>query len=287
MSIALEKSVIRILFPDGRTAGAGFLVAPDLAATCAHVVNAAGSGPGQTLTLANTADKLRFPAIVLEQGWSPADLDDLAFLRLEKPIENISPVNLTAPKDCGAHPYLLLGFPTDLTYAEKWSDGIIHGLVDSQVDGRQPILEMSGDGVLPGMSGAPIFDAHTQRVVGMLAEYQDRASYRRAYAVTADTIAAASPQPLELLPVLGTDEILAQILALLGKPATGINVNGDAHSSIIVQGEDNSIVVNLHDAALVPALERKITSHRDLKSYLFWFTVRPDFLKSDRLFVPL
>lgn len=41
----LPPAVAQLLGPDGRVAGAGFLVAEDVLVTCAHVVLAAGVGP--------------------------------------------------------------------------------------------------------------------------------------------------------------------------------------------------------------------------------------------------
>ncbi|MFF8639045.1 hypothetical protein ACF052_33205 [Streptomyces pilosus] len=37
----------QVLGPDGAVVGAGFLVAEALVVTCAHIVTAAGAGPGQ------------------------------------------------------------------------------------------------------------------------------------------------------------------------------------------------------------------------------------------------
>ena len=287
MTDPLASSILRIFDPDGNTAGAGFLLAPDLAVTCAHVVTAAQSQPGQAVLLGQDGDAQRFSATVLEQGFSPAEQDDLAFLRLDGPGVGVHPVLLGASDTCGSHPYLLLGFPANPPYPQTWADGVLHGPVDLGVAERQPVLEMSGEGVLCGMSGAPVLDARTQRVVGMLAEFKDLEDVRRAYAVRAETILKASPQPLSLHPAFSTEQVLAQLLALLQDPSAGITLAGDARSSILLQGHGNSIVVNLHDVELTPTLERRLASRRDLRSYLLWLTVRPDFLKWERLFVPL
>lgn len=46
MTSDLPAAVAKVLGPDGRAAGAGFLVAEGVLVTCAHVVQAAGAGPG-------------------------------------------------------------------------------------------------------------------------------------------------------------------------------------------------------------------------------------------------
>ena len=50
MSFDLTKGIVRIVKPDGSTAGTGFVVSDEgLIATCAHVVQLAGAGPGDTV----------------------------------------------------------------------------------------------------------------------------------------------------------------------------------------------------------------------------------------------
>ncbi len=47
MTQDLTRGVICILNPSGDPAGTGFILAPDLAVTCAHVVEMARSEPGK------------------------------------------------------------------------------------------------------------------------------------------------------------------------------------------------------------------------------------------------
>ncbi|MFJ9646308.1 trypsin-like peptidase domain-containing protein [Streptomyces sp. NPDC101206] len=80
----LPTAVAQVLGPEGSVAGAGFLVAEDVLVTCAHVVLAAGSGPGDRVLLA-------FPRLagadgqegeVLPERWRAPEDEDVAFVRL-------------------------------------------------------------------------------------------------------------------------------------------------------------------------------------------------------------
>lgn len=71
MTHPLESGTIRILKPDGSTAGTGFLVSKRLAVTCAHVVESAGVKAGGILEFKYYLGELEVQnAIVLEKGWS-------------------------------------------------------------------------------------------------------------------------------------------------------------------------------------------------------------------------
>ena len=97
----LAASIFKILNPGGAATGTGVLVAPTLAVTCAHVVQAAGSAPGGRLEMACCAPPQKsgepdktVQGWVLEAGWSGPDLDDLAFVSLENPPEGLVPLDL-------------------------------------------------------------------------------------------------------------------------------------------------------------------------------------------------
>ena len=60
---SLTRAIIRVLKSDGSTVGTGFVVSADgLIATCAHVVEAAESGPGQKVRVAFDAAGENCPA---------------------------------------------------------------------------------------------------------------------------------------------------------------------------------------------------------------------------------
>jgi len=66
----LETCVVRVERADGdAVAGTGFLVASDLAVTCAHIVRACGAGPGERLRMTFRAGGAPVGAEVLTDGW--------------------------------------------------------------------------------------------------------------------------------------------------------------------------------------------------------------------------
>jgi len=205
---ALEASVMRILDADGNTAGAGFLVAGRLAVTCAHVVEAAGSGPGQAVSVCFHRAGQPQAARVLAEGWSscPNDKvpsgDDVAFLELDA-CEG-QPVTLGFAAQSSGHDFLALGYPAGGSVAERWAQGQVGGLV--QVPGYAlPLLQIQGEEVDRGLSGGPVFDRQNERVVGMVTDYEDVArrppapALRIAYATAAETLQRLRPA-LRLLP---------------------------------------------------------------------------------------
>ena len=78
-------SVVRVMGP-AAVAGTGFLVGAGrrLIATCAHVVDYAGSGPGGTLDVVFHATGDRMTATVDPTQWRDADGDDVAFAVLAR-----------------------------------------------------------------------------------------------------------------------------------------------------------------------------------------------------------
>jgi len=90
----LTAGIVRILTPEGSTAGTGFVVTDDgLVATCAHVVEACGAGPGERARLAFQAEEAPVETKVLTDGWSPDQ--DVVFLRLATPLpDGITPATL-------------------------------------------------------------------------------------------------------------------------------------------------------------------------------------------------
>lgn len=99
----LQRAVVRILDRGLSVVGTGFLVAPDLVATCAHVVNQAlrekgknlhPAGQEVTITLLSGMSENRVPAVVEGGFFRDEDAEDVAFLRLTSALPGIEPLTL-------------------------------------------------------------------------------------------------------------------------------------------------------------------------------------------------
>jgi len=203
MAFDLRKCVIRVESLDGKyIAGTGFVVAEDLAVTCAHVVEALNVKPGEqvrlTFHIGGTME-----AEVLTDGWHPEG--DIAFLRLSTSLpEGVIPALLGNSDKCNGHAYIALGYPEDGDVQARWPQGNIGGLVP--VDGWAfDLLQLQGAEVDKGMSGAPVLDVITGQVVGMLTRVRtlenrqlQAPKIRYAYAMSAEAITTHAPRRLML-----------------------------------------------------------------------------------------
>ena len=253
---SIKASVLRILNSQGETVGAGILVADRLAATCAHVIEKAGGQPGSTITTEVCLTGVRVNTAVLEEGWSPSKLDDVAFLRVLNNLPSgIAPMHLGSSDDCLGRPFAAFGFPKDPPYKEHWALGLLAAPVRVH-DGRRPVLQFQGSEIIQGMSGGPVIDVQTGQVVGMVCEYKDHDRARKAYAVTGETLKHYCPQKLELHPRPAPDESnLAAWFGLILESLTDLQTkigiiaeSGASEPSFLIAGAKHSFSLS-HPAA--------------------------------------
>jgi len=121
---SLNRSVLGVLDVDGVRGGVGFLIAPDLALTCAHVVDQAASDgeadPGAPVTLdlplvpaSRSENGIRSVRAVVERWQPPADdgSGDIAVLRLQETLAESQPVRMVEAADVWGHLMRAFGFP--------------------------------------------------------------------------------------------------------------------------------------------------------------------------------
>ena len=198
-------AVVRVWARGDQVVGGGFLVGPDLVATCAHVVaDAVGIDP-YAADVPAVSVRLDFPLaradsapiVATVERWSPIRDDgggDVALLRLASP----PPVDARMPpvrrvEELWDHGFWVQGFPDGLADG-VWSTGLIRGEQGTrwfQLQSTPGEQRIEG-----GFSGAPVWDAERGAVVGMTVA-ADRGDTTTAYLIPIEQVLGLDP---ELLP---------------------------------------------------------------------------------------
>jgi len=150
-------SVVLVRLLDDREneigSGSGFVIGPELVATCYHVV--AGGVAAQV----KTADRIVYPVT----GVAAFDrARDLAILRVSK-LRDVPAVDMGDSKSVKpGEPVVVMGSPLGLE--GSISDGIVSGLRDLEKYGE--VIQVSAP-VSPGNSGGPLFNSEG-RVIGVM-----------------------------------------------------------------------------------------------------------------------
>ncbi|MFB0632752.1 trypsin-like peptidase domain-containing protein [Streptomyces sp. AB3(2024)] len=160
--------------------GLGFLVSPELALTCAHVVSAALGTPQDQGPLADARlhIDLPLPAASGSDGagvtasietWLPPQESgggDVAVLRLDTPLPGAVPIRLVEDDMVWDHPVRAFGFPAGRP-GGVWHSGVLRA---EQSQGLLQV-DLTGTGypVSRGFSGTPVWDEDLGGVVGMMA----------------------------------------------------------------------------------------------------------------------
>lgn len=192
------KAVVRVRAPGDAAAGAGFLVARNLVATCAHVVSdalghddvpalAPGAEVGVDLPFAPGAPTRR--AVVWR--WWPPDHDgrgDIALLRLDEPVGVPIPATRRLA-DLWDRPFRSVGFPPGQEDG-VWSTGVLRA---EQGSGWVQLGEAPEVG--PGFSGAPVWDSQEGAVIAMaVAADRTPGPGRAAYALPIGQVLSQAPE---------------------------------------------------------------------------------------------
>ncbi len=201
----IHSSTLRIL-SNGRILGTGFLVAKDLAVTCAHVIENAMGGTIQ-LQLQGLGEMLS--AQVIPEYYRDPKNGDIAFLRLDRTVENIKPLRLGATRNSrSGNLFQAFGYPIVDAIDGIHARGEILGMV---TENGQDLLQLRSQQLNIGHSGAPLLDEKRHVVVGMVVSvYKTDASGKlrdTAFAIPSETLLQVCPeiQSLEVCPYLGLD----------------------------------------------------------------------------------
>ncbi|MER7705362.1 trypsin-like peptidase domain-containing protein [Kitasatospora sp. NPDC097605] len=202
----LLPAVAQVIGPDGAVAGAGFLVGADVLLTCAHVVRAAGAGPGTQVRLAfpNVAGSPLVEGRVLEEPWRAPEGDDVAVVRLARAVPGTAALPLGSPEGCRGHQVRSFGFPAQAPPGGHFGFGVAGDLLPAAEGGSAHLQLTSANDLTTGFSGGPVVDEMTGLVIGMLTEIAAPDDYERGQG-----IAYVTPAPVlrEVWPELALTDI--------------------------------------------------------------------------------
>ncbi|MFJ7071052.1 trypsin-like peptidase domain-containing protein [Streptomyces sp. NPDC101115] len=193
----LARSVVRVRSRSGHVVGAGFLVDADLVATCAHVVARAAGLEGVLDEPPDGPVDLDLPLLGGREARATVvtwRLDDIALLRLDRPVPGSRPVPLA---DGGGarvwgHSFRVLGFP-DHSDGGVWATGTLLG---GQGEGWvQMETHVPGPRIVPGFSGSPVWDEEQGGVIGMTVAADGAADSTTAYLIPAADLVDGAALP--------------------------------------------------------------------------------------------
>lgn len=255
-----STAVAAILGPTGVPCGAGFLAEGSLVVTCAHVITAAGAGPGGLVELAfpHLPSSPRFKVRVDPELWRAADDQDVAMLRLDQIPHGVRALRLGSAAGCHDHRVSVFGFP----------DGAPEGRFGYATAGDElarAVLQLrDANDLTVGFSGGPVLDQTTGLVIGMVTEILDPDQYRRgaevAFATTARVLRQVHPGLPEegVCPYRGLKAYGAEHSAWFhgrGEAANRV-VGALGRRAVLLLGPSGSGKSSLVHAGVLPALAR-------------------------------
>ena len=195
----LAASVVAICNGNGDIVGTGFVAAGQLILTCAHVVEAAGGGPDELISVRFQINSAQQTAQVVNGYWRAPDVDDVAVLRLADDLPaGVKPLRLGQSIGSEQHTFRSLGYPNVGDYVGIAASGTIEA-VTQKTDGRR-MVQLTSSQLAQGHSGAPAWDDVQQCVVGMVSEVnlagKDHKNRDTAFATPAETLWQICPELL-------------------------------------------------------------------------------------------
>ncbi|WP_037880778.1 trypsin-like peptidase domain-containing protein [Streptomyces sp. NRRL S-378] len=206
MAGSLPAAVAQVLGPDGKVAGAGFLVADGLLVTCAHVVELAGGGPGTQVQLCfpHLEGAPRVDGLVLTALWRASEDEDVAVVRLSSTPPGLKPLPLGSAAGCSGHRVRSYGFPAQAPQTGHLGFGEAGDLLPPSPQRGIHLQLTDANDLTTGFSGAPVLDQVTGLVIGMLTEITAPDGHRRGQGIAYVT---ATQTLREIVPELAVQEV--------------------------------------------------------------------------------
>jgi hypothetical protein len=196
----IEPSTLRILTPDGKTVGTGFLVAKNLVVTCAHIISSLGAGAGDTIDIRFTGEDTSVDAFVLPEYWHPDRVTDIAMLQVDKVPDEVLPLQMgRASESKLKNDLYTFGYATA---ADEQGIGGLGTFITLKQKGN--FIQFRMHEADHGDSGAPIYDNNRGVVVGMLKKGHNRPgrNAETTFAIPTETIWRVCPQLKPPTPIL-------------------------------------------------------------------------------------
>ncbi|WP_203774834.1 nSTAND1 domain-containing NTPase, partial [Paractinoplanes deccanensis] len=290
----LTAGVVQVLDASGAAAGAGFVAAGDVVLTCAHVVTAAGGGPGGRV-------RVRFPQLdgspeaeaeVPAAGWRAPSVQDVAVLRVGALPAGAAVLPMGSAAGARGHAVCSFGFPAQAVSGGHHGYGKAGGLLRPGADAGLLLQLGDANDLTVGFSGGPVLDERTGLVLGMVTAITRVDAHLRgggiAYATAAETLREVWPElrerdvcPYRGLEVFTTEhaawfhgraEAVERVLAALAASPRAVLLlgpSGAGKSSLMgagvlpalsggaLPGSDTWAVMSVRPASLVPESVRE------------------------------
>jgi WD40 repeat protein len=177
----LVTAVAQIHTASGAVAGTGFAVTGGALLTCAHVVQAAGSGPGEPVTVAFRESVV--VGTVLSEPWRAVDDEDIAVVALPELPDGVTTLAMGSADGSRGRRVVSFGFPSQAPAGGHYGYAVAGDLLAG------PVLQLAeANDLTTGFSGGPVIDEDSGLVIGMVTEITEPDAYQRG-----STIAYATP----------------------------------------------------------------------------------------------
>jgi hypothetical protein len=209
----IEPNTLLIQNTNGRIIGTAFLVAKDMAVTCAHVIVDADAYAGDIIQVQFTGRDEKVNALVMPEHWLDIDQGDVALLKPEHIPEGVTPLRLAPAVDCrSGNPFYSFGYAT----AADVQGIIARGTIDGYLP-QHKLLQLQAPQASHGISGAPVLDEKRGVVVGMITKghIELGRNEETTFATPSEVIWQACPQLKPPTPVLPKRSPLVEGITLL------------------------------------------------------------------------
>ena len=229
----LQRCTVKIAIPEQTGWGTGFLVAPGLVLTCAHVVK---SLDYDGHALFSRHQEKGFTEAKVVQLAPPLDLALLQFIPSSS---NFPCVYLDTAIKSGDDLYFF-GYPD-----QDFPNGApVTGCCEGITGDAPPLIKFKQAQVRPGMSGSALLNASTDKVCGIVKFTRDRSSDLGGGAVSTQEILEAFPKLEELQQQFHQkDKQWVKLLQVDGAAASdrSVTIKGPVSGSNIITGDRNTV----------------------------------------------